>query len=832
MAITSGFFMSVNGDRKYKAEFFAQYFASFIGNGVFPNPSSNMQIVENNGMTVNISIGKAWIDGYIAFNDDDYVLNIEVADGVLNRIDRVVLRLDTKLDREIKVLVKKGTFASSPVAPTLQRDADAYEIALADIYVGKGVISITQANITDLRLNSELCGIVHGVVDQVDTTTLFAQYASWYEQTTGQANLDIDAMLNQFMSDFNAWYTTNTNQWSNEFTVWFDSIKGQLEGDIAANLASQVTDLQNTKADKTALTLVENNLGTHLADNASEHYRLASLTNNMQREVAYLNLQQEVSSRIENGTTFADDIKGNAFGITFNETESSNVSFDNEGMYMAESSFTENVVEDATVVNQAYDTSGNGGRKLVRLDNGWLVASVYDSVNRYLRIYKTEKGDWTDSVQLCYTEVGAPLGDYALSSSGSNVYLLLSNGTLQVYFMSFNALTQTNVRLSPNVISGESGMGNVSLAINEAQTELHATWSSKNSTYSSSFNIRYAKGTINADGSVTWGSVEQVTKLNNASYGYSSPSILIIDNTPCIVADSNGIGHVHGKEAHPDYKAIDIFKRDSSLQTGSGYIDSKWSNGTIYDSTYTQSSPSAIFVPPEINGLPNGRIWVAWHGKDSVNTGYDCIKVSYSDDGGVTWSEEDSLSKGDSYYFTVPSITANSSNEIFILAQSLRGANTYSEISRFINSSNVWSEPFVIASEVDIKKHDPSSLYDNTFSIDFSGPLFVYRSQENAKVGFYGTWTVGSETPTLTGTSVYDLPSTDYVGAFVQKEGSINIDAYINDVKMDESLENDEYMFTQSLDIEAPVKLRLELSRVDTLNGNNDKVTRILGGVS
>lgn len=269
MAMISGPFNSVNRDRLYGAEWFGGYFSDFIGNGVYPNPSTNFQVMANNDMTITVSKGKGYINGVKCEDKFNYIANIDVADGVLNRIDRIVLRLDTTLDRDIKVIVKKGTFASSPVAPTLQRDADAYELALADVYVGKGVISITQANITDLRLNSELCGIVHGVVDQVDTTTLFNQYASWYEQTTGQANLDIDTMLNQFMSDFNAWYTTNTTNWDSEFTTWFDSIKGQLEGDIAANLASQVTDLQTNKADKTDLVSLQTEVSEHVADNAN-----------------------------------------------------------------------------------------------------------------------------------------------------------------------------------------------------------------------------------------------------------------------------------------------------------------------------------------------------------------------------------------------------------------------------------------------------------------------------------------------------------------------------------------------------------------------------------
>ena len=38
---------SVAHDRTYKAEDWAEYFASFIGNGVFPVPSTGLQVVAN-----------------------------------------------------------------------------------------------------------------------------------------------------------------------------------------------------------------------------------------------------------------------------------------------------------------------------------------------------------------------------------------------------------------------------------------------------------------------------------------------------------------------------------------------------------------------------------------------------------------------------------------------------------------------------------------------------------------------------------------------------------------------------------------------------------------
>lgn len=229
MAIKSGFFMSVNGDRKYNAAFFAEYFATFIGNGIFPNPSNGLQIISNGDMTVTMKPGKAWINGYYINNNADYILRLDNADGVLNRIDRVVLQLNF-LNREIGVVIKKGTPASTPVAPVLQRDVDVYEIALADIAVNKGVISISQSNISDLRLNTEYCGVVHGLVDQVDTTSIFNQYLTWFNETKTNA----DSELSSFQT-----------QKQEEFQTWFDSVKGILEGDVAANLSLQIQTLQS-----------------------------------------------------------------------------------------------------------------------------------------------------------------------------------------------------------------------------------------------------------------------------------------------------------------------------------------------------------------------------------------------------------------------------------------------------------------------------------------------------------------------------------------------------------------------------------------------------------
>ena len=160
-------------DRVYLAEDYARYFSSFIGNGVFHNPSTNLKVVASGeNMKITVKEGKAWINGYYYENDSDLTLVIDNADGVLNRIDRIVVCLD-HLKREINVKIKKGDYSSSPTPKEITRNNDIYELALADVSVSNGIISIQNSNINDLRLSKELCGIVSGTVKEVDTTDVF-----------------------------------------------------------------------------------------------------------------------------------------------------------------------------------------------------------------------------------------------------------------------------------------------------------------------------------------------------------------------------------------------------------------------------------------------------------------------------------------------------------------------------------------------------------------------------------------------------------------------------------------------------------------------------------
>lgn len=234
MSYTSGFFDAIDQgggdyDRVYSAATFAHYFSLLVKNGVFPDPSTGLQVRASSSpnMQVNVSPGSGWINGYYITVPDNSpeVLTVPTANPSLSRYDSVIMGLNF-VDREIQLYIKSGAVSASPSPITLQRDNDLYELELARISVRAGIASITQSLIIDTRSDSTRCGIVAGTIDQIDTTDLFAQY-------------------------------------DDAFQTWFADIQSHLSGDVAANLQNQINQLKSGKLDSgSKATTDEAELGT------------------------------------------------------------------------------------------------------------------------------------------------------------------------------------------------------------------------------------------------------------------------------------------------------------------------------------------------------------------------------------------------------------------------------------------------------------------------------------------------------------------------------------------------------------------------------------------
>lgn len=214
MAINGMFFDAVESggvyDRTYSSEDFSDYLDKVVGNGVFPTPSTQLQVRAGSGMQIIVASGQGWIDGHKIINTADYPISVDASDPLMGRIDRVVFYCDYN-NREMGIALKKGTAAATPTAPALVRTYQRYEMSLATITIAKQTTAITNAMITDTRADSNVCGWVAGLVQQLDTSSLFQQwqtaYADYYADVKQQlddflATLTQDLAVNTYIKEF------------------------------------------------------------------------------------------------------------------------------------------------------------------------------------------------------------------------------------------------------------------------------------------------------------------------------------------------------------------------------------------------------------------------------------------------------------------------------------------------------------------------------------------------------------------------------------------------------------------------------------------------------
>lgn len=207
MAVTYGFYDSLNHDRLYNAQQMSAIFDGIINDGVFMSVGNQFHTVAGTGMQVIVKSGRAWFDSTWTLNDAEYPLSIDAADVLLTRIDAVVLEVNSEVATRANIIkVVKGTPASTPAKPTLTNTATIHQHALAYVTVAKNTTAITNS-------------MIEIVVGKTETP-----YITAILQTTDITDL--------------------YNQWEDYFQTWFDTVRGTLDGDVALNLQNQITSLR------------------------------------------------------------------------------------------------------------------------------------------------------------------------------------------------------------------------------------------------------------------------------------------------------------------------------------------------------------------------------------------------------------------------------------------------------------------------------------------------------------------------------------------------------------------------------------------------------------
>lgn len=164
-------------DRGVDSGILSDFLHLMFNDGVFPNPSTGLQVISSeNDMSVVVLPGNCMIQGRMGIEQNERELVFEASGTSYDRIDSVVVRLNTNYDyRDIDLYIVKGTEASTPVAPDLTRTGGVYELRLANVFIAKNTTVVSSERITDTRLTSE-CGIVTSNPATVDTSSIFNQY--------------------------------------------------------------------------------------------------------------------------------------------------------------------------------------------------------------------------------------------------------------------------------------------------------------------------------------------------------------------------------------------------------------------------------------------------------------------------------------------------------------------------------------------------------------------------------------------------------------------------------------------------------------------------------
>lgn len=227
MSVTSGFFNSLSGDRKYDAIQISSMFDGLITDGIYNGFLESFMVTASSpaSMVVTVGEGRCWFNHTWTLNDAPLPLTLDVGDVVLNRIDTIVIDVDsTDTVRACTIKVIKGTPSSQAVRPTLENTETHHQYPLCDISVPAGATTVTQSNITNRRGTSD-CPFV----------------------ATLMKSVNVDDLLIQWESQWNDWMTDRSNamdSWTAEqqeaFTTWFQTVQDILDENTAGNLLNRI----------------------------------------------------------------------------------------------------------------------------------------------------------------------------------------------------------------------------------------------------------------------------------------------------------------------------------------------------------------------------------------------------------------------------------------------------------------------------------------------------------------------------------------------------------------------------------------------------------------
>lgn len=369
------------------------------------------------------------------------------------------------------------------------------------------------------------------------------------------------------------------------------------------------------------------------------------------------------------------------------------------------------VIDPTVIVAGAYDTSGGGGQKIVRLSDNSIVVAVYDSSASEIIFYRSTDGG-TTWAQLCYISAASAAGQYALASTVTTVYCIVApTSATSNSFYAFDATTVTNtaqtVKSTPDTGMTAFGPG-TSIAI-DGNGYVQATWSIHNS-QSGTWAIRKGQSTDNgATWAVSWWSTPN-------AYDFYDSCLVIFSNLPVIV---------------------------STMYTGAQYQ---------LVATYNAGNSSSVIQPelPNTLGKPdqsidgNGILHVVWHGEDANTPGTFQIKYSKSTSSTGPWDSPINLTNvaaSGQHQQNAVIYADQAKNDLYVFFQGIDAtiSTSYDQIRmiKYTASSATWGAVTSITANTTASATDPSILWSALNMNSSDAVRVIYSDAQAGTVEYY-----------------------------------------------------------------------------------------------
>lgn len=232
MSFASGFFNSVDHDRLYDATDISRLFDGLIRDGIFASIGDCLVVKQSNQMNVTVGTGRAWFNHTWSYNDALYPVTIPPSEILMDRIDAVVLEINSvESVRANSIKLIKGTPSSTPAKPVLTNAKEIHQYPLAYVTVGKEVTSIRQADIENC-VGTSVCPFVTGILEVISIEQLIPQWKDILNRFIEENTANFNTWMNGEKQDYQAWLTAAKKEitdWQatskSDYQKWYDSIK-------------------------------------------------------------------------------------------------------------------------------------------------------------------------------------------------------------------------------------------------------------------------------------------------------------------------------------------------------------------------------------------------------------------------------------------------------------------------------------------------------------------------------------------------------------------------------------------------------------------------------